>query len=290
MGVTSRISEIFRPAAASARRADSRPAPGPFTITVTFFRPCSIALAAASPAATWAANGVDFRLPLKPRAPAEDQEMTFPETSVMVMMVLLKVLWMCTTPLRMFFLPFLLTRFSAVPGATGAAAASAAGAAAGGVTSSAIRVSRQSWKGLRPGRRGGGGLGPDDSPLGALPGAGVRVGALAADGETLPMAQAAVAAEVHQPLDVHRDLATEITLDLVIRLDDLADGPGLLLGEVLGPGGQVDARLGHDVLGGLVSDPVDVLQGDHHPLGGGKVDAGDASHAGSGSSFPWPGP
>ena len=77
---------IFSPAAASARSADSRPAPGPFTITVTFFRPCSMALAAASPAATCAANGVDLRLPLKPRAPADDQEITFPETSVMVMM------------------------------------------------------------------------------------------------------------------------------------------------------------------------------------------------------------
>ena len=50
-----------------------------------------MALAAASPAATCAANGVDLRLPLKPRAPAEDQEITFPETSVMVMMVLLNV-------------------------------------------------------------------------------------------------------------------------------------------------------------------------------------------------------
>jgi hypothetical protein len=100
-------------------------------------------LAAASPAATWAAKGVDFRLPLKPRAPAEDQEMTFPETSQMVMMVLLKVLWMCTTPLRMFFLPLRLTRFSAATGAA-AAVVSVAGAAAGGVTSSAMRlVSRQ---------------------------------------------------------------------------------------------------------------------------------------------------
>jgi hypothetical protein len=51
-------------------------------------------LAAASPAATCAANGVDLREPLKPRAPAEDQLSTFPLTSVMVMMVLLNVLWM----------------------------------------------------------------------------------------------------------------------------------------------------------------------------------------------------
>src|SRR6476646_11611540 len=105
MGVTSRMTEILIPADAIARRADSRPAPGPFTRTVTFFRPCSMALAAASPAATCAANGVDLRLPLKPRAPADDQEITFPDTSVMVMMVLLNVDWMWTTPLRMFFFP-----------------------------------------------------------------------------------------------------------------------------------------------------------------------------------------
>ena len=91
MGVTSRMSEILSPAAESARRADSRPAPGPDTWTVTLFRPCSIALAAASPAATWAAKGVDLREPLNPRAPAEDQLMTLPETSVMVIIVLLKV-------------------------------------------------------------------------------------------------------------------------------------------------------------------------------------------------------
>src|SRR5690606_13041579 len=90
---------------------DSRPAPGPRTITETVRRPCSIALAAASPAATCAAKGVDFRDPLKPRAPALDQAMTFPETSVMVMRVLLNVEEMCTTPcctfFRTFFLPFL---------------------------------------------------------------------------------------------------------------------------------------------------------------------------------------
>src|SRR5512142_2514997 len=109
------MSEIFRPAAESARSADSRPAPGPETSTVTLFRPCSIALAAASPAATCAANGVDLRDPLKPRAPADDQLITFPETSVMVIMVLLNVAAMCTTPAAMFFL----TRFLPFFGVTG---------------------------------------------------------------------------------------------------------------------------------------------------------------------------
>src|SRR5437879_9907134 len=132
MGVTSRMGETLRPAAASARSADSRPAPGPFTRTVTFLRPCSIAFAAASPAATWAANGVDLREPLKPRAPADDQLSTFPLTSVMVMMVLLKVDWMKTIPVWMFFLVFFFAlRSAAAPGAPAAAGAapSAAGAA-----------------------------------------------------------------------------------------------------------------------------------------------------------------
>src|SRR4029077_6666663 len=124
------ISVTLRPAAARARSADSRPAPGPLTITETFFRPCSIALAAASPAATWAANGVDLREPLNPRAPADDQERTFPETSVMVMMVLLNVLWMKTMPVWMFFFVFFLPLLSA--GVVGPAPAAAPAAAGGG--------------------------------------------------------------------------------------------------------------------------------------------------------------
>jgi hypothetical protein len=51
--------------------------------------PCSIALCAASSAASCAANGVDLRDPLKPLTPADDQATTFPETSVMVTIVLL---------------------------------------------------------------------------------------------------------------------------------------------------------------------------------------------------------
>src|SRR6476659_1513989 len=95
MGVRSRMRLIFNPVAASARSADSRPDPGPLMKTLIDFMPCSIALWAASSAANWAANGVDLREPLKPFTPADDQATTFPETSVMVTMVLLKdaVMW-----------------------------------------------------------------------------------------------------------------------------------------------------------------------------------------------------
>src|SRR4051794_19897145 len=72
MGVTSRMSVTLRPLFAIARRADSRPAPGPFTRTSSAFMPWSCALRQASSAATCAANGVDLREPLKPRAPQVD--------------------------------------------------------------------------------------------------------------------------------------------------------------------------------------------------------------------------
>ena len=49
------------------------------------------------------------------------------------------------------------------------------------------------------------------------------------------MAQAPVAADVHQQLHVLRDLAAEVALDLIIALDDLPDPDDLPLAELLGP-------------------------------------------------------
>src|SRR5436190_21682057 len=60
--------------------------------------PRSAAVRAAFSAATCAANGVPLREPLNPTAPALDQAMTFPCGSLIVMIVLLKVEWMWTTP------------------------------------------------------------------------------------------------------------------------------------------------------------------------------------------------
>ena len=89
--MTSRINVILIPAACNARTADSRPEPGPLTKTESCRIPCSIAFLEHSSAATWAAKGVDFREPLKPCPPAVDQQSVFPDTSVMVIIVLLNV-------------------------------------------------------------------------------------------------------------------------------------------------------------------------------------------------------
>src|SRR4030066_1059029 len=89
-GVISEMLVILKPAAFNARTADSRPGPGPLMRTSRFFTPHSTADLPTVSAATWAANGVLLRDPLKPCAPLVDHARVLPWRSVMVTMVLLK--------------------------------------------------------------------------------------------------------------------------------------------------------------------------------------------------------
>src|SRR5690242_4002487 len=102
IGVTSRIAVTARPTACSARRADSRPEPGPRTSISRVRMPCSIALRPAFSAAICAAKGVDLREPLKPCAPDDDQAIVLPCASVIVTIVLLKEAFTWATPAMMF--------------------------------------------------------------------------------------------------------------------------------------------------------------------------------------------
>src|SRR5580658_9534267 len=101
---------IVMPAACKARSADSRPEPGPDTLTSKVRTPCSAAFLPASSAAIWAAYGVDLREPLKPIMPALDHEMVLPCASVMVILVLLHDAFTCATPEVMFLRSRFLTR------------------------------------------------------------------------------------------------------------------------------------------------------------------------------------
>src|SRR5437016_13076945 len=102
-GVTSLTPRISSPAAWSERIAVSRPEPGPFTKTSTFWRPCSIPFRAHESAVTCAANGVDLREPLNPAEPADSHAITLPSLSVRATIVLLKLVLMCAWPIAMFF-------------------------------------------------------------------------------------------------------------------------------------------------------------------------------------------
>src|SRR6476661_8959234 len=102
IGVTSRMEVMVNPADCSERSADSRPEPGPATSTSRVRMPCSWAFLDTSSAATCAAYGVEFRAPLKPIVPADDQAMVLPCASVMVMVVLLNDEFTWATPEAMF--------------------------------------------------------------------------------------------------------------------------------------------------------------------------------------------
>jgi hypothetical protein len=117
-----------------------------------------------------------------------------------------------------------------------------------------------------------------DGLLGALAGAGVGVGALAADGQALAVAEALVAADLHLALDVLLDLAAQVALDLEVLVDPGADAVDLFVGEVADPGARVDADLSQICCGGGAADAEDVGERDLEPLLAGDVDAGDTCH------------
>src|SRR5271165_6287264 len=121
------IDAMRKPHAFSARTDDSRPGPGPLIRTSRFLTPHSSAARPAASAATWAANGVDLRDPLKPAPPLLAQDSALPWRSVIVMIVLLNDAWMCAMPSATFFLTFLRTRCAATCDALGCFAVWCAG-------------------------------------------------------------------------------------------------------------------------------------------------------------------
>src|SRR5437764_271272 len=165
-----RYTTISRPAACSERIAVSRPEPGPLTKTSTFCSPCSMPLRAHASAVTCAANGVDLREPLKPAEPADSQAITFPSRSVSATIVLLKLVLMCAWPIAM----FLRTRRRVRPRV--AACLLAPG--------TLLRL-----------------LSASDGLLRAFAASSVRFGALSVHRQSAPVADAAVRADLGEPLD-----------------------------------------------------------------------------------------
>ena len=92
------------------------------------------------------------------------------------------------------------------------------------------------------------------------------------------MAKAAVAADLHQALDVHGDLAAQIALHLQVMVDVIAQGADLVFGKILDARIGVDAGRGDDLVRGRAADAVDIGQGDLNAFFPGKVYACDSCH------------
>src|SRR5438876_11718219 len=61
----------------------------------------------------------------------------------------------------------------------------------------------------------------------------VRVSALTPHRQSLAVAQPPVTAEIHQPLDIHRDLPPQIAFDRVIAIDHFADTQHLVVRQLV---------------------------------------------------------
>src|SRR5437868_3916867 len=108
--------------------------------------------------------------------------------------------------------------------------------------------------------------------------AGVCVRALSPHRKVTTMTEAAVGADLDQPLDMHRGVLTKITLDVGLILDDLANAVDFVLVQVLNFLVRVDAGCGQDTRRTGIADAVDVRERDDHVFVAWKIDACYACH------------
>src|SRR5438105_8550824 len=116
------------------------------------------------------------------------------------------------------------------------------------------------------------------APAGPLARSRVRMGALPADRQSLPVPDAPIAPDVHEALDVHRDLAAKVAFHLELALDDLADARGLVLVPGPHPLVGVDGGALQHAPGRRLADAVDVREGHLTALVAGQIDSGHACH------------
>src|SRR5690242_18363975 len=117
-----------------------------------------------------------------------------------------------------------------------------------------------------------------DRPGRALSCSRVRMSALTPHRQPLAMTQPAVATEIHQTFDVHRDLPPQIALDRVFAVDQLADAQYLVVGHLVHAPLDRDADPTADFVSLGPPDAVDIGQPDRHPLLIWNVDASDPRH------------
>jgi len=80
------------------------------------------------------------------------------------------------------------------------------------------------------------------------------------------MAEATIAADIHQPLDVLTHTAAEISLHPVIGINELAQAYHLCLREILDVGVGIHLCPVQDLLAAAVPDPIDVGQSGRDPF------------------------
>ena len=97
-----------------------------------------------------------------------------------------------------------------------------------------------------------------NSFLGTPAGTRISARALATYRQAPAMAQATIRADFGEPLDVQRHLAAQITFDLVLLLDQIAQQVGLGFGQVFDARNRTDTRPGQNLLAGRQTNAINV--------------------------------
>jgi hypothetical protein len=90
--------------------------------------------------------------------------------------------------------------------------------------------------------------------------------------------QASVAADVHEPLDVHGNLPSEITLNPHFLIDDVAQAIDFIVRQVPNPGVRIDSGASEKLLARMQSDAIYVRQSSFDSLIPGKVNSRNSGH------------
>ena len=105
------------------------------------------------------------------------------------------------------------------------------------------------------------------------------MGALTAYRQRLPVAQAAIALNVDEALDVHRNVLAQVAFDFALVLNDLADAVHLFLAQILDLLEAIDVGLVQNLAGAGLTDPENVSERDPSLLVAGQIDASNTCHS-----------
>ena len=86
------------------------------------------------------------------------------------------------------------------------------------------------------------------------------------NGQTLLVARAAVAVDVHHLLDVGGNGSAEVTFHMIVGFNLFTESSDLILGQILGTGIGIDARLCQNFFGTGQTDSVDLSEGNLNAL------------------------
>ncbi len=105
----------------------------------------------------------------------------------------------------------------------------------------------------------------DGAPF-ALAGTRIRAGTLSPAGKPAAVAQADVASDVHETLDIHGRFGAQRSFNFILVIDDVTDAGFFLGRQVFDFFHLIHSGFLQDALGGCLADPVNIRQSDKYPF------------------------